>query len=103
MLLTNTIVHNVHFWLNNPADRQKLIDGLKTLESITFFKAIHIGVPANTHPDATNKLYDVSLLLLFDTPEALKAYEVHQTHQSFINNTAKPLCSKVVISDSINV
>jgi len=103
MLLTNTFVHHVHFWLHNKADKQKLIDGLKTLEPITLFKVIHIGVPADTHREVVDRSYDVSLLLLFDTPEAQQAYQVDPTHELFANNIAKPLCSKVVVSDSVNV
>jgi hypothetical protein len=103
MQLDNTFVHHVHFWLRNKADKQKLIDGLKTLEPIKHIKAIHIGVPADTHRDVVDRSYDVSLLLLFDNPEAQEAYQVDPTHELFANNIAKPLCSKVVVADSINI
>jgi hypothetical protein len=103
MLLTNTFVHHVHFWLKNEADKQQLIDGLNTLLPIMHIRDIHIGVPADTHRDVVDRSYDVSLLILFDSPEAQEAYQIDPTHVLFADNYAKPLCSKVVVSDSVNV
>jgi len=42
------IVHHVFFWLKNPADAAKLLEGLKTLCSIPQVKALWIGQPAST-------------------------------------------------------
>ena len=103
MLLENTFVHHVHFWLKDKADKQRLIDGLNTLLPITHIRQIHIGVPAETFRDVIDRSYDVSLLLLFDTPEAQQAYQVDLTHEIFANEYAKPLCSKVVVQDSVNI
>ncbi len=50
-----------------------------------------------------DRSYDVSLLLLFDTPEAQAAYQADPTHVIFAGNFAKPLCIKVVVVDSVNV
>jgi len=103
MLLENTFVHHVHFWLKDKADKQQLLDGLNTLIPITHIRSIHIGVPADTNRDVIDRSYDVSLLMLFDSPEAQEAYQVDPTHVIFAENYAKPLCSKVVVSDSVNV
>ena len=103
MLLKNTFVHHVHFWLNDKADKQQLIDGLNTLQPIVHIRDIHIGVPANTNRDVIDRSYDVSLLLLFDTPAAQDAYQTDPTHVNFAENYAKPLCSRVVVQDSVNV
>ena len=103
MLLQNTFVHHVHFWLKDKADKQQLIDGLKTLLPITHIRQMHIGVPAETFRDVVDRSYDVSLLLLFDGPAEQEAYQVDPTHVYFAENYAKPLCSKVVVADSINV
>jgi hypothetical protein len=103
MVLKNTFVHHVHFWLKNKADKQLLIDGLNTLQPITYIRDIHIGIPADTYRDVVDRSYDVSLLILFDTPEAQEAYQIDPTHVLFADNYAKPLCSKVVVSDSVNV
>lgn len=102
-LLENTFVHHVHFWLKNKADKDKLIEGLNTLKPIAHIRDIHIGVPADTNRDVIDRSYDVSLLLLFSTPEAQAAYQIDPTHVVFAEEYAKPFCSKVVVSDSVNV
>ena len=103
MLLENTFVHHVHFWLKNKDDKQKLIDGLKTLIPISYIRNIHIGVPADTNRDVIDRSYDVSLLLLFDDKAAQDAYQNDPTHVIFADEYAKPLCSKVVVQDSVNI
>ncbi len=103
MLLKNTFVHHVHFWLKDKADKQQLIDGLTTLIPLPNIRDIHIGVPAETFRDVVDRSYDVSLLILFDSPEAQQAYQVDPDHVLFAENYAKPLCSRVVVQDSINV
>ena len=103
MLLKNTFVHHVHFWLKDKADKQQLLDGLNLLLPIRHIREIHIGVPADTFRDVVDRSYDVSLLLLFDGPAEQEAYQVDPTHVIFAENYAKPLCSKVVVADSVNV
>ena len=102
MFLHNTFVHHVHFWLKNKEDKAKLIEGLETLIPITHIRDMHIGVPADTNRDVIDRSYDVSLLLLFDDLEAEEAYQHDPIHLVFVEQYAKPLCSKVVVSDSIN-
>lgn len=102
-LLQNTFVHHVHFWLKNKADKDKLIEGLKILLPIPHIRDIHIGVPADTNRDVIDRSYDLSLLILFDSPEAQEAYQVDPTHVIFAEEYAKPLCSKVVVTDSVNI
>ncbi|PWK74216.1 stress responsive alpha/beta barrel protein [Mucilaginibacter oryzae] len=102
-ILQNTFVHHVHFWLNNKADKDQLIAGLNTLIPIPHIRHIHIGVPADTNRDVIDRSYDVSLLILFDSPEAQEAYQVDPTHVIFAEEYAKPLCSKVVVVDSVNI
>ncbi|MFB0498348.1 hypothetical protein FHW88_002136 [Mucilaginibacter sp. SG538B] len=102
-ILQNTFVHHVHFWLNNKADKDKLIEGLNILLPIPHIRDIHIGVPANTNRDVIDRSYDLSLLILFDSPEAQEAYQVDPTHIIFAEEYAKPLCSKVVVVDSVNI
>jgi hypothetical protein len=101
MLLNNTFIHHVHFWLNDKADKPKLIDGLNTLIPIKHIRDIQIGVPADTHRDILERSYDVSLVILFDSKAAHDAYQVDPTHVIFADNYAKPLCSKVVVMDSV--
>ena len=103
MLLKNTFVHHVHFWLKDKVDQAKLIEGLYTLQPITHIRDFHVGVAANTNRDVIDRSYDASLLLLFDTPEAQDAYQVDPIHLLFVENYAKPLCARVVVLDNVNV
>jgi len=103
MLLENTFVHHVHFWLKDKADKAKLIEGLNLLKPIEHIRDMHIGIPAETFRDVVDRSYDVSLLLLFDGPAEQEAYQIDPTHVIFAENYAKPLCSKVVVADSVNV
>ena len=103
MLLENTFVHHVHFWLNNKEDRAKLIEGLYSLGPITHIRNIHVGVPADTNRDVIDRSYDVSLLLLFDDLEAEEAYQHDPIHLVFVEKYAKPLCARVVVQDCINI
>jgi len=103
MLLKNTFVHHVHLWLHDKADTSKLIEGLYSLTPITHIRDIHIGVAAETFRDVVERSYDVSLLILFDTPEAQEAYQDDPIHLLFVENYAKPLCSKVVVYDNVNI
>jgi hypothetical protein len=103
MLLKDTFVHHVHFWIKDKADQPKLIEGLNTLMPITCIRDIHIGVPADTNRDVIDRSYDVSLLLLFASAADQEAYQVDPTHVIFADNYAKPLCAKVVVQDSVNI
>ncbi|MDO3626994.1 Dabb family protein [Mucilaginibacter sp. BT774] len=103
MFLHNTFVHHVHFWLKNKEDKAKLIEGLETLIPIAHIRDMHIGVPAHTNRDVIDRSYDVSLLLLFDNLEAEEAYQHDPVHVIFAEQYAKPLCSKVVVVDSVNI
>jgi hypothetical protein len=103
MLLQNTFVHHVHFWLKNKTDREKLIEGLYSLQPIKHIRDIHIGVPADTFRDVIDRSYDVSLLILFDNKAAQDAYQDDPIHLIFVENYAKPLAAKVVVQDSVNV
>ena len=102
-LLQNTFVHHVHFWLNDKADLAKLIEGLNILVPITHIRDIHIGVHAGTTRSVIDGSYDASLLILFDSAEAQEAYQVDPIHEIFVVNYAKPLCAKIVVTDSVNV
>ena len=103
MLLQNTFVHHVHFWLKNKTDREKLIEGLYSLQPIKHIRDIHIGVPADTFREVIDRSYDVSLLILFDNKAAQDAYQDDPIHLIFVENYAKPLAAKVVVQDSVNV
>ncbi|HLT81091.1 MAG TPA: Dabb family protein [Cyclobacteriaceae bacterium] len=98
--------HHVFFWLKNPnskEDRDKLIEGLKTLAKIETVKSLRIGVPASTEKrDVVDNSFSVSELMLFDDVEGQNAYQVHPIHQKFVENCSH-LWEKVIVYDAIDV
>ncbi len=96
------IVHQVFFWLKNPAsaaDRATLIEGVKSLGQIEGVHHLVVGVPAATEPrPVIDSSYDVSELMYFDSLEAQEAYQNHPLHQQFIRDCG-PLWQKVLVYD----
>jgi hypothetical protein len=100
------LAHHVFFWLKNPdskEDRNKLIEGLKTLSKIESVKKLHIGVPASVEKrDVVDASYQVSELMFFDDVEGQNTYQVHPIHKKFIEDCSH-LWSKVVVYDAMEV
>lgn len=96
------LIHHVFFWLKNPGsatDRQKLIEGLKTLSEIKEVKKLLIGTPAATElRGVVDNSYDVSELMYFDNIEGQNAYQVHSIHKAFVEKYSH-LWEKVVVYD----
>jgi len=100
------LVHHVFFWLKNPdsiADRDKLVEGVKTLEKIESIRQIHVGVLASTEKrDVVDTSWQVSELMFFDDAAGQKIYQDHPIHQTFIKNYGH-LWAKVVVYDAQDV
>jgi hypothetical protein len=99
------LVHHVFFWLKNPSsttDRDKLIEGVKTLSKIETIKMLHVGVAASTEKrPVVDNSYAVSELIFFDDLAGQATYQDHPIHQKFIADYGH-LWEKVIVYDSIN-
>jgi hypothetical protein len=96
----NKIAHQVYFWLKNPEDRQKLIDGVNTLKKIKTVRQIHVGIVAGTEKrDIIDPSWGVSLLLFFDDIAGEAIYQTDPIHLDFVKNYSR-LWTKVVIYDA---
>jgi hypothetical protein len=102
---TPRLAHHVFFWLKNPdseADRQKLMEGLKTLAKIKTVKSLHIGVPADTTKrEVIDSSYSVAELMFFDDIAGQNTYQTDPIHQKFIENYSH-LWEKVIVYDSLS-
>jgi stress responsive alpha/beta barrel protein len=100
------VVHHVFFWLKDPnsiADRDQVIEGLKTLRNIPSIKELYIGTPAATQQrSVVDSSWQVSELMFFDNLEDEAGYQDHPLHEAFIKNCG-PLWSKVLVYDAANV
>ena len=100
------LVHHVFFWLKNPdsiADRDKLVEGVQTLQKIETIRKLHVGVLASTEKrDVVDTSWHVSELMFFDDTEGQKTYQDHPIHLAFIKNYGH-LWSKVIVYDAMDV
>lgn len=98
-------VHHVFFWLKNPdsaTDRNKLLEGIRSLQPIETIRTFHVGKPAGTDRPVIENSYDFSLLLTFDNLEDQNTYQEHPVHLKFVDEYAH-LWSKVTVYDSVDV
>jgi len=100
------LVHHVFFWLKNPgsvADRDKIVEGLKTLRKIEAIKELRIGVVASTEKrDVVDNSWGVSELMFFEDLAGQAIYQDHPIHQKFIKDCSH-LWDKVIVYDAIDV
>jgi hypothetical protein len=100
------LAHHVFFTLKNPAskeDRDKLVEGVKTLKGIPTIKGIHVGIPADTERrDVVDTSWQVSELMFFTDLAGQATYQNHPIHLDFIKNYSH-LWAKVVVYDAMAV
>ena len=98
------LVHHVFFWLKDPdseADRDRLIQGIRTLSDIETVRGLHVAIPAPTQKrEVVDDSYQVSELLFFDDSAGQDTYQRHPVHARFVEKYS-PLWRKVVVYDSI--
>jgi hypothetical protein len=100
------VIHHVFFYLKNPKsveDREKLIEGVKSLAEIETVRKIYVGVPAATPKrEVVEAGYAVTELIFFDNLEGQSIYQEHPIHKKFVEEHAD-LWKKVVVYDSATV
>ena len=100
------VVHHVFFWLKNPSsveDRDRLVEGLKTLAGIPIIRELHIGILANTEKrDVVDASWQVSELMFFDDVTGQASYQTHPLHLAFVKDYSH-LWEKVIVYDAMNI
>jgi len=100
------LVHHVFFWLKNAdsvEDRDKLVEGVKTLTKIESIRKLHVGVLASTEKrDVVDTSWGVSELMFFDDAAGQKVYQDHPIHHAFIKNYGH-LWNKVIVYDAAEI
>ncbi len=100
--LGTTFVHNVYFWLKNPAsneDQSKLIKGLKELSKVKTIQEYHIGLPAGPSRNVIDSSYSVSWMIIFKNSAHQDSYQIDPIHLKFVETCAL-LWNKVIVYDS---
>lgn len=94
--------HQVYFWLHNPEDLDRLLEGVRSLTQIENIKGFHIGVPAATEERGViDNTYAVSWLAFFANEADEHSYQTHPVHLQFVAQH-ESLWSKVVVYDAVN-
>ena len=99
------LVHHAIFWLKNPnstEDRDKLLEGIRTLAKIETVKEIHVGALASTEKrPVVDTSWQVSELMFFSDLAGQATYQSHPIHQDFVKNYSH-LWEKVVVYDAMD-
>jgi len=99
------VVHHVFFWLKNTGsveDRDKLVEGVKTLSKIETVRELRVGVVASTEKrDVVDNSWAVSELMFFSDVAGQATYQSHPIHLEFIKNYSH-LWEKVIVYDAID-
>lgn len=100
------LVHHAIFWLKNPGsaeDRDKLVEGVRSLAKIETVKEIHVGILASTEKRPVVDIsWQVSEVMFFNDLAGQATYQNHQIHLDFVKNYSH-LWEKVVVYDAIDV
>ena len=84
-------------------DRDKLVEGVKTLSKIETIRKLHVGVLASTEKrDVVDTSWHVSELMFFDDLAGQDVYQTHPVHLAFIKNYGH-LWDKVIVYDAMEV
>jgi len=99
------VVHHVFFWLRNSGsveDRDKLIEGVKTLSKIETVRELRVGIVASTEKrDVVDNSWAVSELMFFSDLAGQATYQSHPIHLEFIKNYSH-LWEKVIVYDAVD-
>jgi len=99
------VIHHVFFWLKNPRsieDRDKLVEGVKTLSKIATVRELRVGVVASTEKrDVVDNTWAVSELMFFSDLAGQAAYQNDPIHLEFIKNYSH-LWEKVIVYDAVD-
>ena len=100
------LAHHVLVWLKNPesdTDRERVIEGMRTLAAIPSVRGLHIGVPAAVaQRSVVDGSFSVSLIVHFDDLAGHDAYQQHPVHLQLLDDQ-RELWAKVVIYDAMAV
>ena len=100
------LVHHAIFWLKNPSsteDRDKLIEGLRTLAKVETVREIHIGTLASTEKrPVVDTSWQVSEVMFFNDLAGQATYQNHPIHLDFVKNYSH-LWEKVLVYDAMDV
>ena len=102
---SGSVQHIVLAWLKKPGDetgRARLIAASKDLKAkIPQVRSLVAGPVLPSERAIVDDSFDVALVMTFDSPDAMAAYEKSPVHVQAVKDTLKPLTSKIVVYDFV--
>ncbi|MGB5188513.1 Dabb family protein [Robiginitalea sp.] len=84
--------HVVHFWLNNPENRQEreyFETELRALfKESKYTQTNFLGTPPKASREVVDDSFTYAMIVTFESAEAQQAYQTEAVHLSFIEKTA---------------
>jgi len=99
-------VHVVVMWLKTPGneqDRQTIITRARSfVGQIPGLVSVNAGVVKPSTRPVVDSTYDVGLVMIFDSEEALNSYGGHPVHQAAVREVITPLVDHYRVYDFID-
>lgn len=94
--------HIVLCWLKEPGNmeqRQQIFNISKSFNEIPGVIEVKVGEAIPSERNIVDDSFDVCIIFTFANVADMNAYLAHPTHQTALDNTIKPLVSKILIYD----
>ena len=94
--------HVVIFWTkpDKANAAEELLAGMnKFLKGIPGIANFHAGRMAPSHRPVVEQSYQVALNIVFTDKKAQDEYQVHPSHDEFVEKAFKPNCARCVVYD----
>ncbi|NNJ94436.1 MAG: Dabb family protein [Halobacteria archaeon] len=97
-----TLEHVVVVWLKEPgnaAHRQMILNESEVLREIPGVLSLKSGSAITSERVIVDSSFDVALIVSFTNRSDMDAYLVHPLHVQLVNETLKPLVTKIRVFD----
>ena len=96
-------VHSVYVWLANPENEEERIEfetAMKNfINDLPYAQLFHFGRVIPSERAVVDSSYDYSFIVVFNSEEDMKQYEIDPAHLNFLSET-KSLIERIRIFDS---
>lgn len=101
---SGSVQHVVLCWLKNSGDanaQQKLIDASYAFKSIPGVVEVYAGRTLPSKREVVDDSFDVGIIIVLESREALKEYAVHPIHTKAVKELLQPVTERLLIYDIV--
>ena len=101
-LTEKNIVHIVLIWLHEPGNIEhieKITKMSRKLKDISEIQELRVGRAVLSDREIVDDSFDVGLYMIFSSQEDMQRYLIHPKHKQAVQNSLRPLASKIVVYD----